>query len=239
MERLQKILAAAGICSRRSAEKLILDGRVAVNGEIANELGRRVDPENDIVAVDGEQINRAAKQTFILNKPAGIITTCSDKHARATVLELLPPVPGLHPVGRLDKDTTGLLLLTNDGELTYALTHPSHHVEKCYLVRVTGIPDFTALRRLREGIELADGITAPATVRLRERGVNSALVELTIHEGRNRQVRRMMNAVGHHVRTLTRQRLGPLSLGDLPLGKWRELTKEEIQQLLAAVGDES
>lgn len=155
------------------------------------------------------------------------------------MLELLPPVPGLHPVGRLDKDTTGLLLLTNDGELTYALTHPSHHVEKCYLVRVTGIPDFTALRRLREGIELADGITAPATVRLRERGVNSALVELTIHEGRNRQVRRMMNAVGHHVRTLTRQRLGPLSLGDLPLGKWRELTKEEIQQLLAAVGDES
>lgn len=209
---------------------------MTVNGQLANELGRRVDPENDLVAVDGQLLNRAAKRTFILNKPAGIITTCSDSHARSTVLDLLPPVPGLHPVGRLDKDTTGLLLLTNDGELTYTLTHPRYHVEKCYLVRVTGIPDPTALRRLREGIELADGLTAPAIVRLRERGINSALVELTIHEGRNRQVRRMMNAVGHHVRTLSRQRLGALALGDLPLGEWRELTQVEITNLLTAAG---
>lgn len=199
-------------------------------------LGLRVDPRQDDIRVDGVPLTRPAKRTLLLHKPAGCLTTRRDPHARDTVMALVPPIPGLHPVGRLDKDTTGLLLLTNDGDLTYALTHPRHHVEKTYRARVAGIPSPGTLTRLRRGLLLDDGPTAPAAARLVTREGADAIVELTIHEGRKRQVRRMLQAVGHPVLALARLRIGPLALGDLPEGQWREVTPGELRELGAAAG---
>lgn len=207
-----------------------------MNGEIVTAMGVRVDPESDVVAVDGIPVSRPTSRTILLNKPAGYITTRSDPGARDTVMSLVPSIPGLHPIGRLDKNTTGLLLLTNDGALTYALTHPKHHVDKTYLAWVHGHPDAQALAHLRHGVMLEDGMTAPAAVRLVHTEPGRAKVEITIHEGRKRQVRRMLEAVGHAVLSLTRLRVGPLGLGDLPEGAWRNLTQEEIRQLKAATG---
>lgn len=186
--------------------------------------------------MDGVPVNQPAKRTILLHKPAGYITTRLDPHARDTVMSLVPPIPGLHPIGRLDKDTTGLLLLTNDGDLTYALTHPKHHVDKIYRAHVAGVPTAEELDRLRHGIMLEDGLTAPAQVRLVSRGADSAVVDLTIHEGRKRQVRRMLKAIGHPVTTLSRLRVGPISLGNLPQGVWRDLTPEELRLLYDATG---
>ena len=213
---------------------MILAGRVTVNGEVISLLGTRADPERDVIAVDGALITRPAKRTIMLNKPAGYITTRSDPRARDTVMALVPAIPGLHPVGRLDKDTTGLLLLTNDGDLTFALTHPRHHVEKTYHAWVVGRPTENALQRLRKGVELSDGLTAPAAVRVVRAEGGRALVELTIHEGKKRQVRRMLQAEGYPVTTLKRVQIGPLALGDLPEGQWRELTPEEVRALAEA-----
>lgn len=230
-ERLQKVLARVGLGSRRTCEELIADGRVTVNGVVAV-LGRRIDPAVDHVAVDGVPLGtRPDLVHYLLNKPAGVITTAHDPQGRPTVVDLVPAEPRVFPVGRLDEDTEGLLVLTNDGELTHRMTHPSYGLEKEYLAHVEGRPDRGALRRLREGIELEDGITAPARASL----VEPSVLRLVIHEGRNRQVRRMCAAVGHPVVRLVRVRIGPLLDRRLPPGAWRPLTTEEVRSLERAV----
>ena len=229
-ERLQKALARAGLGSRRLCEELIADERVSVNGVLAT-LGDRVDPDEDEVTVDGVIVGvRPGLVHYVLNKPAGVVTTADDPQGRPTVIELVPTEPRVHPVGRLDLDTEGLLLLTNEGELTHRLTHPSFGVDKEYLAEVEGIPSRGALRRLREGVDLDDGRTAPARVSL----LSDHLLRITIHEGRNRQVRRMCDAIGHPVTRLVRTRIGPLTDRTLAPGEWRELTGVEVQELRLA-----
>jgi 23S rRNA pseudouridine2605 synthase len=229
-ERLQKVLARAGIGSRRVCEDLVAAGRVTVDGEIAV-LGRRVDPEVDHVAVDGVPLSvRPGLVHYLLNKPAGVITTADDPQGRPTVLGLVPGEPRVHSVGRLDLDTEGLLVLTNDGDLTFRLTHPRFGVEKEYLAEVEGRPRRAAVRALREGVDLDDGRTAPARVAL----VEPSVLRLVIHEGRNRQVRRMCEAVGHPVVRLVRTRFGPVADRTLRPGTWRELTTGEVRALEAA-----
>jgi 23S rRNA pseudouridine2605 synthase len=233
-ERLQKILARAGLGSRRVAEELIADGRVTVNGEVAI-LGRRVDVEHDTIALDGVTvIARDDLVYYLLNKPAGYVSTASDPEGRATVVELVPPTPRVYPVGRLDYETEGLLLLTNDGELTQLLTHPSFGVVKTYLAEVDGDPAPATVRRLREGVELDDGPTAPARVKVVQRRGTTAAIEIGVHEGRNRQVRRMCDAVGHPVRRLVRTRIGPLHDRRLQPGDWRRLSAGEVRRLYEA-----
>ena len=234
-ERLQKVLARLGFGSRRACEELIADGRVTVSGVVA-ELGRRVDVESDEVAVDGAVVGiRPGLVHYVLNKPTGVITTADDPQGRPTVIQMVPADPRVFPVGRLDADTEGLLLLTNDGELTHRLTHPSFGVEKEYLASVKGVPSRGALRRLREGVELDDGITAPARVT----AVDDHMLRITIHEGRNRQVRRMCETVGHPVTRLVRTRIGPLTDHKLKPGEWRSLTREEVRGLEIAVGGQT
>ncbi|MEJ5255145.1 MAG: pseudouridine synthase [Acidimicrobiales bacterium] len=226
-DRLQKVLARAGLGSRRACEQLIAAGRVTVNGQVA-ELGRRVDVVHDRVEVDGVPVPvRPGLVYYLLNKPRGVVSTVEDPQGRPTVVELVPPQPRVHPVGRLDADTEGLLILTNDGDLTFRLTHPRFGVEKEYLAQVVGKPSRQALRRLREGIELEDGTTAPARVAL----LAPNLLRITIHEGRNRQVRRMCEAIGHPVERLVRARIGPLTDRRLKPGSWRELSSEEVLAL--------
>ena len=231
-ERLQKVLARLGFGSRRACEELIAEGRVTVGGEVAV-LGRRVDVEDDEVAVDGAVVGiRPGLVHYLLNKPAGVITTADDPQGRPTVMELVPDDPRVFAVGRLDADTEGLLLITNDGELTHRLTHPSFGVEKEYLAHVQGRPSRSALRTLREGVDLADGRTAPARVT----AVEANLLRITIHEGRKRQVRRMCEAVGHPVVRLVRTRIGPLVDPKLGPGEWRVLSRDEIRGLEVAAG---
>ena len=233
-ERLQKVLAQAGLGSRRACEELIEEGRVTVNGEVAI-LGRRVETAADRVAVDGVIIGVAPGLVhYLLNKPRGVVSTASDPQGRPTVVELVPSDARVYPVGRLDTDTEGLLLLTNDGELTHRLTHPSFGVEKEYLAEVDGEPSRGALRQLREGVALDDGLTAPAKVS----AVGPGVVKLIIHEGRNRQVRRMCEAVGHPVRRLVRTRIGPLRDATLAPGAWRALTIDEVRSLERAASVE-
>jgi len=230
-ERLQKVLARTGIGSRRVCEELIAEGRVTVNGTVA-ELGRRVDPEADRVEVDGVPISvREGLVHYLLNKPPGVVTTASDPQGRPTVVELVPAEPRVFPVGRLDAETEGLLLLTNDGDLTHRLTHPSFGVEKEYLALVEGTPSPGALRRLREGVDLEDGRTAPARASLRP----PSSLTLVIHEGRNRQVRRMCEAIGHPVQRLVRVRIGPIADRQLAPGAWRPLTQDEVRALERSV----
>jgi 23S rRNA pseudouridine2605 synthase len=230
-ERLQKVLARAGLGSRRVGEELIAEGRVTVNGSVA-ELGCRVHPDVDLVEVDGAPIGiRPGLVHYLLNKPTGVVTTASDPQGRPTALSLVPPEPRVFTVGRLDLDTEGMLLLTNDGELAHRIAHPSQGVEKEYLAEVRGRPSRGELRRLREGVQLDDGPTAPAEVAL----VAPTLVRLTIHEGRNRQVRRMLDAVGHPVVRLIRTRIGPLADRRLTPGSWRSLSAEEVRALERAV----
>ena len=232
-ERLQKVLARVGIGSRRVCEDLIAEGRVLVDGEMAV-LGRRVDPETALIEVDGAPVGvRPDLVHYVLNKPAGVVTTADDPQGRPTVVSLVPNEPRVFPVGRLDVDTEGLLLLTNDGELAHRLTHPSYGVEKEYVAEVEGLPTRAVLRRLREGVELDDGPTAPASATL----VDPSVVRLTIHEGRNRQVRRMCEAVGHSVVRLVRTRIGPLADRSLAPGAWRELTGDEVRSLQRAVAE--
>jgi 23S rRNA pseudouridine2605 synthase len=227
-ERLQKVLATRGWGSRRVCEDLISAGRVTVNGEVAV-LGRRVDTDVDHIEVDGVPIGvKPGLVHYLLNKPQGVVTTASDTHGRPTVVELVPSEPRVFPVGRLDADTEGLLLLTNDGDLAQRLTHPSHGVEKEYLAEVEGGSVAQGkLRALREGVELDDGMTAPADVSQPTPGV----LRITIHEGRNRQVRRMCDAIGHPVRRLVRVRIGSLHDRSLQPGQWRELTAAELKAL--------
>jgi pseudouridine synthase len=239
MVRLQKILSQAGVTSRRAAETLIAEGRVSVNGRVVREMGTKADPADDI-RVDGRRIKTAVRPRYILlYKPAGYVTTRSDPQRRRTVMDLLGGVREyVYPVGRLDYDTEGLLLLTNDGELAARLTHPRHGIERTYEARVAGVLDHDALERLRTGIPLDGRRTLPAQVtsgpaRSTRGGSKEAegLLRLTIREGRNRQVRRMCEAVGHPVRSLRRIRIGPISDRQLKPGQWRELTPAEISAL--------
>jgi len=235
--RLQKFLARAGAASRRGSEDLMTAGRVTVNGAVVTELGSKVDPRVDEVAVDGVVVALADGPTYLmLNKPAGYVTTMSDPQGRPTVADLFPrdAPAGLFPVGRLDQDTEGLLLLTTDGELAQVLMHPRHHVEKTYLATVGGVPDEGDLRKLSEGIELDDGMTAPAEARLAKRSGTAAVVELVIREGRKRQVRRMLSAIGHPVNRLERVRFGAIELGTLQRGQVRALTSAEVEALKRA-----
>ncbi len=232
-ERLQKVLARVGFGSRRSCEQLILDGKVKVNGQQA-QLGSRVEVESDLVTVDGAPIGvRPDLVYYLLNKPAGVVTTADDPQGRPTVIEMVPEDPRVFPVGRLDSDTEGLLILTNNGELTHRLTHPSFGVETEYVAVVEGKPSRSSLRLLREGVDLEDGKTAPAKIAL----IEQETIRLTIHEGKNRQVRRMCSTVGHPVKRLIRTRIGPLSDRSLPPGSWRELTTAEIRSLEKSVAD--
>ncbi|HEV3225756.1 MAG TPA: pseudouridine synthase [Acidimicrobiales bacterium] len=234
-ERLQKILARAGLGSRRACEELIDAGAVTINGVVAS-LGDRADGDSDEIAVDGIRIGtRADFVYYLLNKPAGVVTTAADTHGRPIVTDLVPDAPRVVPVGRLDQDTEGLLLLTNDGNLTHRLTHPRFGVEKEYLAEVTGTPSRGALRQLREGVELDDGRTAPAKVAL----VEPSVLRMTIHEGRNRQVRRMCEAIGHPVTRLVRTRIGPLADRSLGPGEWRPLTIDEVRSLERAAAVET
>lgn len=230
-ERLQKVLARIGLGSRRVCEDLIFDERVTVNGETAV-LGRRVHVGVDEIAVDGAVLSTMPDSvTYLLNKPVGVITTASDPQGRPTVVELVPGDPRVFAVGRLDADTEGLLLLTNDGQLAHRLTHPSFGVEKEYLAHVEGSPSRGALRRLREGVELDDGPTAPAKIA----ALQPDLLRIVIHEGRNRQVRRMCEAVGHPVQRLVRTRIGPLTDPQLQPGAFRALHDDELLDLQRAV----
>ena len=234
-ERLQKVLARAGIGSRRVSEGLIADGRVTVNGEVAI-LGRRVDPEQDRVALDGVPVVVDASIVhWLLNKPAGYVTTAHDTHGRPTVLDLVPDEPRVFPVGRLDLETEGLLVLTNDGDLAQLLTHPSHGVEKEYFVEVEGRPSPGALRMLRNGVDLDDGPTRPAQAKiLQESESGTTALTIVVKEGRKRMVRRMCAAVGHPVVRLARTRIGPLRDPHLAPGTWRELEADEVRSLYAA-----
>ena len=241
--RLQKILSTAGVASRRAAERLMTEGRVTVNGQTVMELGAKADPTRDDIRVDGRPVRRAATRLYLLlNKPRGYVTTRSDPEGRPTVLDL---VPGLHeyvyPVGRLDYDSEGLLILTNDGDLAAALTHPSHEVEREYHARIRGIPEPQALGRLARGIVLDGRRTAPAAVKLvatdvGQRG-DQSLVSIVLHEGRTRQVRRMLETVGHPVVRLRRVRIGPLTDPGLKTGMVRELTPREVAALRKAAGE--
>jgi 23S rRNA pseudouridine2605 synthase len=236
-ERLQKVLARAGLGSRRVCEELVADGRVTVNGEVA-QLGRRVDVDHDVIALDDVPVVvRSDLVYYLLNKPTGYVSTASDPEGRRTVVELVPDTPRVFPVGRLDYDTEGLLLLTNDGELTHLLTHPRFGVVKTYLAEVEGDPTAGAVRALREGVELDDGRTAPARVKVVQRRGATSAIELGIHEGRNRQVRRMCDAVGHPVVRLVRTRIGPLRDGSLKPGTWRALTPAEVRRLYEATSE--
>lgn len=234
-ERLQKVLAARGFGSRRVVEDLIAEGRVVVNGDVAV-LGRRVDTTRDKVEVDGVPVGVAPDLVYyLLNKPNGVVSTAADTHDRPVVTDLVPAEPRVYPVGRLDLETEGLLLLTNDGDLTHRLTHPSFGVDKEYLAELDGEPSRGDLRAWRQGIELDDGMTAPAKASL----VAPHVLRLTIHEGRNRQVRRMCDALGYRVRRLVRTRIGPLAERTLEPGEWRELTLEEVQQLQQSAAGKS
>ena len=238
-ERLQKVLARAGVGSRRTNEMLIAEGRVTVNGEVAV-LGRRVDPGRDRVALDGVPVVVDATVVhWMLNKPAGYVTTAHDTHGRPTVLDLVPGEPRVFPVGRLDLETEGLLLLTNDGDLAQLLTHPRHGVEKEYFVEVEGKPSPAALRRLREGVELDDGPTLPARAKIVQESpaLTTTALAIVVKEGRKRMVRRMCATVGHPVVRLARTRIGPLRDPRLAPGTWRALATDEVRALYAAALD--
>lgn len=226
-ERLQKILARCGFGSRRACESLISAGRVSVGGSVAR-LGDRIDAAHARVEVDGVVVGvRPDLVYYLLNKPSGVVTTAHDPQGRPTVTSLVPSEPRVFPVGRLDLQTEGLLLLTNDGDLAHRLTHPSFGIEKEYLAHVSGSPRPAAVRTLRQGVALKDGPTAPARVAL----VEPDVLRITVHEGRNRLVRRMCEEVGHPVRRLVRTRIGPLADQRLPPGHWRSLTLSEARSL--------
>ncbi|WP_026482509.1 pseudouridine synthase [Agromyces subbeticus] len=234
--RLQKVLAAAGVASRRVSEQYIAEGRVEVNGEIVTELGRRIDPETDLVAVDGVAVQLdPAKRYYMLNKPRGVVSSMRDEQGRPDLTRFTEDLEErVFNVGRLDAETSGLLLLTNDGDLAHVLAHPSFGVSKTYIAKVTGRVSPQVVQQLKNGIELDDGPIAADKARvLQQQGDDRhSMVELTLHSGRNRIVRRMLDAVGHPVVDLVRRSFGPLNLGTLRSGQMRELTKAELGQLL-------
>ena len=235
MIRLQKYLASCGVASRRTAEKMIQDGRVSVNGHLVTEMGVQVDEETDQIRVDGALVTPEAEKHYIAyNKPIGEVTTVSDPEGRATVMDRFRDYPvRLFPVGRLDYDSEGLLLLTNDGDLMNRLLHPSREVNKTYLARFSNQVTEEEIRSLRRGVMIDGRLTSPAEVRLIRHEAFATVLLISIHEGRNRQVRKMAEAIGHQVVSLRRVGFGPISLGDLPTGMWRKLTESEILKLKA------
>ncbi len=242
--RLQKVLAQAGIASRRACEALISEGRVEVNSEVVVEQGRRVDPERDVIRVDGARIPPPRRHLYLaMNKPRGVVVTMDDPEGRRTVADLLAKGGSrqvknerLFHVGRLDADSEGLLILTNDGELANKLAHPSYQVPKTYIAEVTGLVNPPTLQRLRHGITLEDGPVRPTSVKIVSSAAERTLIKITLQEGRNRIVRRTMEAVGHPVRRLSRIGIGPVRLGNLKLGEYRELTRDELGGLLDLTG---
>ncbi|MGB9595807.1 MAG: pseudouridine synthase [Candidatus Poribacteria bacterium] len=245
--KLGKFLASTGIGSRRRCKELVLSGKVSVNSRIAESPGMQIDPQNDNIEVDGVKVSynpNNKKVYIILNKLPGYLSACVDSRNAPTIMDLLPSTEErLFPVGRLDKDTEGLLIITNDGDLAYKLTHPKHKIDKTYLVWVEGIPSENSLDKMRQGLELEDGITAPAIVevvksneRPTRRNAISTCLKIVIHEGKKRQIKRMCYAIGHRVLKLRRIQIGTISLGDLKPGKYRHLTQEEVENLKSIVG---
>ena len=230
--RLNKYIAAAGICSRRKADELIANGNVRINGAVMKEMGYNV-ADGDTVQVNGRTISAASKKVYVaVNKPLGYITSMDDDRDRATVAELVADIPErLFPVGRLDYNTTGLLIMTNDGDLAYTLTHPKHEVWKTYIATVSGIISDNRIARLRKGVDIGGFVTSPAKVRVIKQMPRHAVVEISIHEGKNRQVRKMFAAVGNKVQELERVSIGDIRLGRLTSGHYRKLTREEIEYL--------
>lgn len=232
---MQKVLAAAGIASRRECEELIREGRVEVDGQVVTELGTRVDRQKQEIRIDGERLPKTKLLYFAVNKPEGVVSTARDPSGRPRITDLLPPDLGrLFPVGRLDMSSDGLILLTNDGELAQLVTHPRHGVAKIYHVQVAGQPDGEVLSKLRKGMYLAEGFARVANVRIKSARKKSTLLEMVLEEGRNREIRRLLARVGHKVQRLTRIAVGPVRLGEMPPGAYRPLRPEEIAALKAA-----
>ena len=230
MERLQKVIAQAGIASRRKAEELIKDGKVKVNGEVITELGTKVS-ESDKVEVNNKPIEKETKEYYLLNKPRGVITTTNDEHGRKTVTDLIETSARIYPVGRLDYDTTGAILLTNDGEFANILMHPSNKIDKVYLAKLEGIIKGEQINALKKGIMLDDVLVKASRVKLKKvnQENSTSMVEITIHEGKNHQVKRMFESVGFHVEKLTRERIGIFDIKNLKSGQYRKLTPKEVQ----------
>ena len=239
MERLQKYMASCGVASRRKCEEIIAEGRVKVNGVTVREAGLKIQPGKDRVTVDGKEIIPANKPVYImLNKPVGYVSTVRDQFMRPTVLDLVKGVKGrIYPVGRLDYDSEGLILLTNDGNFAYGLTHPRHKVDKTYMVVVQGRPDRIEIDRIRSGVEIDGRMTSPADIRVESIQGNKTTFRVVIHEGRNRQVRRMFEAIGYTVVSLKRTGIGKLQLGTLAPGKWRFLEDREVEDLYKEIED--
>ncbi len=233
--RLQKVLAAAGISSRRECEELIRDGRVEVDRQVITVMGARVDPARQEIRVDGVVLPRPKLIYYVLNKPTGVVSTNRDPDGRARVIDLVPSDQRLFPVGRLDRNSEGLILVTNDGELANQLTHPKYGVEKTYAARVAGDMSQETLQSLRRGIRLAEGLARVTSVRVKRRHKQSTDLEIVLREGRNREIRRILARVGHKVLKLTRIAMGTLKLGDLPSGAYRTLTAQEVQSLRQCV----
>ncbi len=233
MMRLQKYMAKCGVASRRKSEEIIQANRVKVNGHIVNELGVKINPKEDTVMVNNQIITLEEEKVYIvLNKPEGYVTTVSDQFDRPTVLDIVKNVDErIYPVGRLDYDTSGLLLLTNDGDLTYRLTHPKHEVNKTYIAKVRGTPNSNELDQFRNGLNIGDYITSKANIKILKKFKDSSLVEIEIHEGRNRQIRRMCDVINHPVISLKRIAMGKIKLENLQKGSWRYLTDNEINYL--------
>lgn len=241
-ERLQKIIATAGICSRRKAEELILLGQVTVNGEVMNTLGAKADPNNDVIAVEGKVIEPHAqdRQYFLLNKPRGYITSTSDPQGRPTVMELMKGVTSrIYPVGRLDYASEGLLLLTNDGQTAHRLMHPSSGIRRTYNVKVKGTVSDDHIKQLRKGLHLSDGFVKPVRVSRGDRLENKEWIEIEITEGKNLEIRRLFAVLDLEVDRLRRVGIGPLSIGQIPVGKYIRLTKRQVEELIASPSKEA
>ena len=234
-ERLQKYLANCGVASRRKCEEYILQGKVKVNGKITTELGTKINPEKDIIEFENKIVKQCSKNVYILlNKPIGYVTTSEEQFGRDKVLDLVKVKERIVPVGRLDMYTSGALILTNDGDFVYKVTHPKHEIEKTYTVTVKGIVQNSEVEQLRQGVKIEDYTTKPAKVKILKTDIEKDIsrLEITIHEGKNRQVRRMCEAVGRKVLALHRSKIGNIGVKDLELGKWRYLNSAEVQQLI-------
>ncbi len=232
MERLQKVLASSGVASRRKSEELILAGRVFVNGEKITSLGTKVDG-GDIITVDGKQIQKENKEYYLLNKPRGVVTTTKDEKGRKTVIDLIPTHARIYPVGRLDYDTTGVLLLTNDGDFASLMMHPKNEVDKVYIAKVKGIMSGTDIEKLKSGVVIENTKVYPTRVKLRKvnKEMGNSIVEMTIHEGKNHQVKKMFASIGFDVLKLKRERFGFLTTENLASGEYRKLNPKEVKQL--------
>ncbi|MBR5370382.1 MAG: rRNA pseudouridine synthase [Bacilli bacterium] len=230
MERLQKVIASSGVCSRRKAEELIVNGKVKVNGKVVTELGTKVDNKDEI-EVNNQLIVKEEKEYYLLNKPRGVITSTSDDKGRTTVVDLIDTTSRIYPVGRLDYDTTGALLLTNDGEFANILTHPKNNIDKVYLAKLNGIIKGEQINKLKDGVMLDNVLVKPSRVKLKkvDPSKNTSMVEITIHEGKNHEVKRLFESVGFLVDKLTRERIGIFNLEGLKSGEYRKLTLKEIQ----------